>query len=153
MWSRRHWDKLCALRRLEPTSRASRFNTREKLTYLYTLLYRLSATTGDNTAKRQNKQRKNASRETTNEKEKKKRKEENKKKKTRKGSYGHRSRDVVRLSTFLVPPIDHEPDVFITYRRWGQSLRYNVAHPECGLKGSANSPCFDFIINLPSDMI
>ena len=25
---------------------------------------------------------------------------------------------------------------FITYRRWGLSTSYNVAHPACGLKGS-----------------
>jgi len=40
--------QLCAWRSLKPTSRASRLNTREKLTSLYPLLYRLSATTGDN---------------------------------------------------------------------------------------------------------
>ena len=27
---------------------------------------------------------------------------------------------------------------FITYRRWGQSSSYNVAHPACGLKGSTH---------------
>ena len=41
--------QLSAWRRLEPTPRVSRLNTREKPTSLYTLLYRLSATTRGNT--------------------------------------------------------------------------------------------------------
>ena len=60
--------QVCAWRRLEPTPRASRLNTRKKPPSLYSLLYRLSATTRGNTETDKTKEKRNASRETTIEK-------------------------------------------------------------------------------------